>query len=322
MDNGATLVGTVTQRPRDLGDGLTLRAATSELASFPTLDTLRVRPATESDAAFLASIDAEASLRYAVWAPRDAAQWRYELTGHREGSAVRSVISVIEDTAGRAVGMVAHAAQLWGTDTVGVHALEVARGISWRPAVVAAFHYLRATGEALAARKGRPFGGVSLWLQRPDHPLYEVLRLRYSAADSWYALYTRVADVAAFLRAVVPALERRVAGSPLTGHSGELRVSFYRDGVRVALEGGRVTTVERWQPSHTLVGQEMGIGTTDHRRPSALFPELTFLQLLFGLRSADDLVAWYPDCVIRTAETRALLNALFPRQPSFVWPVL
>ena len=81
-------------------------------------------------------------------------------------------------------------------------------------------------------------------------------------------------------------------------------------------------TVERWQPSRTLVGQEMGLGTTDPGRAHALFPDLTFLQLLFGLRSAEDLTAWYPDCLIRNAETRALLNALFPRRPSFVWPVL
>jgi hypothetical protein len=163
---------------------------------------------------------------------------------------------------------------------------------------------------------------VSFWLLRRDHPLYAVLRVRYDEAETWYALYTRVADVATFLRAVGPALERRLAQSPLAGHSAELRLSFYRDGVRLVIEDGRLKTVERWQPSLALVGQEMGMGTTDPGRPHALFPDLTFLQLLSGLRSADDLVAWYPDCVVRTAETRALLNALFPRQPSFVWPVV
>jgi hypothetical protein len=101
-----------------------------------------------------------------------------------------------------------------------------------------------------------------------------------------------------------------------------VRLSFYRDGVRLVLDDGRVKTAERWRPPLTLLGQEMGLTTTDVRRPHALFPDLTFLQLLFGMRSVDDLVAWYPDCVVRTAETRALLDALFPRQPSSVWPVL
>ncbi len=120
----------------------------------------------------------------------------------------------------------------------------------------------------------------------------------------------------------MPALERRIAQSPLAGHSSELRLSFYRDGVRLILDGGRVKTVERWRPPLTLVGQEMGLGTLDPGRPHALFPDLTFLQLLFGLRSLEELVAWYPDCLVRTAEARGLLNALFPRQPSVVWPVL
>ena len=29
-----------------------------------------------------------------------------------------------------------------------------------------------------------------------------------------------------------------------------------------------------------------------------------------------------PDCIVRGGESRALLNALFPRQPSIVWPIL
>jgi hypothetical protein len=294
----------------------------SELAASPAMEAFRVRPATERDADFLAALDAEASTRYAVWAPRDAAQWCYEIAGRRDGSAVRHVICIIEDAASRPVGLLAHASHLWGAGTIGVQALEVARGVSWRPTVVAALHHLRAAGEALAARSGRPFGGVSLWLLRPDHPAYAVLRLRYREDDTWYALYTRVADAAAFLRAVAPALERRLADSPLAGHSGELRLSFYRDGVRLVLEKGRLKTVERWRSPLTLLGQENGLGTTDPGRAHALFPDLTFLQLLFGLRSADDLVGWYPDCIVRTAETRALLNALFPPQPSFVWPIV
>lgn len=293
----------------------------TELAAFPVVDTLRVRPATEADAAFLARLDTEASERHAMWVPRDAGQWRYEISGHRPGSAVRMVIGIIEDLAARAIGMVVHAASLWGHG-IGVHAIEVVRGVSWRPAVLAAFTYLRTAGEALAAEAGQPFDGASLWLLRRDHPVYTVLRVRDDAAETWYAIYTRVPDVAAFLRAVVPALERRLAHSSLAGHSGELRLSFYRDGVKLVLEDGRVKAVERWQPSVTLLGQEMGMVTKDPGRPHALFPDLTFLQLLFGMRSVHDLETWYPDCVVRTSETRAVLGALFPPQPSVVWPVL
>ena len=298
------------------------RLTRSDLAALPAVDTLRVRRATETDAPFVATLDAEASTRHAVWAPRDAGDWRYEIAGHREGSAARFVVCVIEEVGGRAVGMLAHTPRLWSADTLGVQAIEVTHGASWQPAVVAALHHLRGAGEAIAAEQGRPFAGVSLWLLRRDHPLYELVKVRYDAADDWYALYTRVADVAAFLRAVTPALERRLAASRLTGHSAELRLSFYRDGVRLVVERGRIKTVERWRPPLTLTGQEMNMVTGDPGRAHALFPDLTFLQLLFGMRSIDDLGAWYPDCFVRTPEGRALLDALFPRQSSFVWPVL
>jgi hypothetical protein len=69
------------------------------------------------------------------------------------------------------------------------------------------------------------------------------------------------------------------------------------------------------------LNRKNGVSTTAPRRPDAQYSELTVLQLLFGLRSIDDRVAWYPDHVIRTSPARAL-NALFQRQPSFVWPVL
>ena len=298
------------------------RLFASELAALPVTEAVRVRAATPHDAPFLAALDAHASLRRAVWTPRDAAQWRYEIGGHREGSAARAVICVIEETGGRAIGLLAHATHLWGANTLGVQALEVEEGVSWRPAVIAALHHCREAGEAIAAASGRPFGGASLWLLRRDHPVYAVLNVRYDESDTWYAVYTRVADVTAFLRAVTPALERRLSNSPLAGHSAELRLSFYRDGVRLVIAGGRVKSVDAWRTPWTLVGQEMNLGTRDPGRAHAQFPDLTFLQLLFGLRSADDLTAWYPDCLVRTAETRALLNALFPRQPSVIWPVL
>jgi hypothetical protein len=293
-----------------------------ELDGRAAADGFRVRAARDEDTPFLAALDAHAAVRHAVHVPRDAAQWRYELAGHREGSAVRPVVCVIEDATGRPAGMLAHGTQLWSAGTLGITMLEAAPGTSWRAVAAAAIHHVRLAGDVLAAREGRRFGGVSFWFLGCEHPVYEVVRVRYDDAESWYAVYTRVADVAAFLRAVAPALERRLASSPVAGHSGELRLSFYRNGVKLALEGGRVKSVEPWQPSLTVAGQENGVRTSDPGRGDAMFPDLTFLQLLFGLRSIAELIAWYPDCVIRTSETRALLNALFPRRPSFVWPVL
>ena len=50
---------------------------------------------------------------------------------------------------------------------------------------------------------------------------------------------------------------------------------------------------------------------------AAAFPDLTFLQLLFGYRSFEELQYAFADC----DEAQALLTALFPKQASGVWPV-
>ena len=277
-----------------------------------------VRAAVTQDAAFLADTGTAAAARALVTVPRDAALWGYELAGKHQDSAARRVIRILERD-GRPVGYVVHAIALWG-NSLAVMAFEVAAGVSWREAWITALHDLIAAGEELgAATPGGRFITLSFWFLGHDHPLYRVFR--FPQGDEGYAWYARVPDVAGFLRAVAPALERRLAASPCAGHSGTLTLSFYRDGVRLGFERGRLA-VEAWRPDFTVQGLEFGRPSSDPRRPLAMFPGLTFLQLLFGFRSLEALEAAFPDCVVRTHEARALLNALFSRTPSDVWPVV
>jgi hypothetical protein len=198
---------------------------------------------------------------------------------------------------------------------------EVIEGVSWREAWLASLHDLKQSGEAMAAASpGARFSAISFWFLAYDHPLYRVYR--FKERDDGYAWYARVPDVPGFLRTVTPVLERRLAASPCAGHSGALTLGFYRDGVRLTFERGAVKTVEAWEPTITVQGLEFGRASSDPRRPLAMFPDLTFLQLLFGFRSLEALEAAFPDCVVRTQEARALLEALFPRSPSDVWPVI
>ena len=89
---------------------------------------------------------------------------------------------------------------------------------------------------------------------------------------------------------------------------GELTISFYRSGLRLSLEGGQLARVEPWQPTPELRG-------------SARFPDLTFLQLLLGYRSLEELKHAFADCATANDEARALLEILFPKRSSDVWPV-
>jgi hypothetical protein len=116
-----------------------------------------------------------------------------------------------------------------------------------------------------------------------------------------------VPDVVAFLSHVAPALEARLLGSSVEGHTGDLTLSFYRSGAKLVFDKGRIAAVEEWR--NTMV--EDG---------NASFPELSFLQLLFGRMSLEELEVAFVDCITRTDEARAILNALFPKYVSNVWP--
>ena len=91
-------------------------------------------------------------------------------------------------------------------------------------------------------------------------------------------------------------------------HSGELRLNFYRGGVRLPSADGRLSAVEGWPEA-------------DHFEAGASFPPLTFLHLLFGHRSLAELEHLFADCRANTEEAQVLLDALFPPQLSLVRPV-
>ena len=114
-----------------------------------------------------------------------------------------------------------------------------------------------------------------------DHPFCRITPTRLPEVRRSYAWYLRVPDLPGFLRHIAPALERRLAQSLAAGHTGELKLNFYREGLRLAFEGGRLAAIEPWSPEHADDG-------------SAGFPGQTFLQILFGYRSLDALRGAFP----------------------------
>jgi hypothetical protein len=139
-----------------------------------------------------------------------------------------------------------------------------------------------------------------------DHPVYDAMPRVLGQTSKQYAVYIRVADMPAFLQRIAPVLERRLAASVAHGYSGELPINLYRQGMKLTFERGRLSSIDLERMEYTV---------------AASFPDVAFLQLVFGYRSLDELDAWFPDCRIRTNEARVLLDVLFPRHPSFLWPV-
>jgi hypothetical protein len=267
-------------------------------------DGYRVRPAVEADAPFIADTDAYGRQRYLVSAVRDAAMWRYEIAGRTDRAWE---VGMIESTAGAPGGFVAHGWRLEGP-SLAVRACELAPGVSWLAVKGSLLRYLRAAGERYEQRHGPQRFAQVFFLMEHDHPLYQAMPNTLTGSRRSYGWYLRVPDVPAFLQRIAPVLERRLAGSVAAGYSGEVRLNFYREGVRLSFESGRMERVEPWR-------------RPDRVQASASFPDLTFLQALFGHRSFEELAAIYPDCSARDEDGRVLVNALFPKRPSLVWGI-
>jgi GNAT superfamily N-acetyltransferase len=268
----------------------------------------KFRPAKKKDAPLITRLYKQGAKRSLISSVRDENIWEFELTGRSENSMTLIVLRIIETPKGKPIGFLAHNKQLLGT-AMRLFGYEVAEGISWLDVTPSVLRYLQTTGEAYAQEK-KDKELQSFYLNfGADHPSYEVIPNRLPRVNKPYAWYIRVADIPDFLDHISPVLEERIARSNIVGHSGELRLSFYTKGVEMVFEQGKVKTVELWEKPET------------EAKAMAVFPDLTFLQLLLGYRSFDELKNHYADCydLRNHPEAAVVLKVLFPKKPSDVW---
>jgi len=262
----------------------------------------RLRPATVSDAPFLSDLDLRSVRRYLLASPREAAIWRYEIAGRDPESDEYLQVKILERPAGEAVGYVCHARDL-SAGTLPVHAYELADGVSWLEANPFVLNALaQAAGErpdslTFSLGQSHPFYDAF-----PDPPLYDLDR------DDHYSFYVRIPNLPSFILKVAPVLEERLSNSVAAGHTASLEISFYSSGLRLEILHGRLNSAELWNP-------------TPENSGDASFPDLTFLQLLFGHHSLQELSLAFPDCSPGSGDTQAILKALFPQRPSNLEPV-
>jgi len=293
----------------------------------------RVRAAVADDAPFVAGLDGQGRARSLVACVRDAAMWRYEIDGRGDLDGAEPYVSAIEDGAGARVGYLLHNGRLRdGTLSVMAYELAVANpatggsaagdsatgdsapggsaaGASWRAVTPSILRHVARLGEAYERdQKGARFDAIGLRLGdgHPALPWAVGARDALGAGDE-YAWYIRVVDLPAFLRRIAPVLERRLADGGAGDLTGEVLLNFYRSGLRLAFQSGRLSAVEPWAPERALA--------------DAAFPDPTFLKILFGYRSLAELRQAFPDCHGRDGRSAALLGTLFPKRQSVVWPI-
>ena len=265
-----------------------------------------IRPATEADIPFLMEVYAHGCQRQLVTCVRDESIWRYSLTGQDEQNVDRLEFRILERAGTKEpVGYFTHPWYNWDSGLV-ANSYELKPGVSWLEATPSVARYLWQTGESYSKRDGKPAvrSAYGFWFGS-EHPLYDIFRERLPRLRDPYAWYVRVPDLPKFIRHIAPALERHITESAIVGYSGEVKISFYRSGLRLTLNKGKLITIEPWIPQHEDQG-------------NAKFPDLTFLQLVFGYRDYEEIEQSFADCGYRDDEVRVLLNTLFPKKASSV----
>ncbi len=130
-----------------------------------------------------------------------------------------------------------------------------------------------------------------------DNPLSRWVAAIEPGRRPSYGNYVRIVDPPLAFRQLGPEFERRLAESNLAGLSREVELGFYRFGVGLTFEDGKLLKVEA-KPAN----QDPRIGI-----PPDLLPKI-----LMGFRSVEELARLYPDFEVPKDEDWELLQVLFP----------
>ena len=306
----------------ELGGGRTIPVAAIPVKKGDEPELCHLRPALESDVHEIKTLYDHQAVGSLVWTVMTEERWRYYITvwdipavqqqSPWEYGPERRLFMIL-DSADRVCGMAGLATTRRG-GTAYIGGLMMAPNGNWQAAMPSLLRaFAQATADIPDANTANPVGSTP----EPVRELAFNLGRSHPANDIWgdklasshqppYAWYVRVADVPRFLHHIAPVLERRLADSVVAGYTGELKLDFYRGGLRLQFEQGKLIEAAPWRvPPY---GNEEQGGC----------PPLVFLQLLFGHRSLAELRDSYPD-VWMTPEGTLLINTLFPKQPSSVW---
>ncbi|MFN8466927.1 MAG: GNAT family N-acetyltransferase [Caldilineaceae bacterium] len=285
-----------------------------------TTDRYRLRPAGVEDVPHLKALYDQNRSASLAWAEVSEAEWSYYITAWEDPllrslepgapGLARRLYMVVDgsDTDSDRVFGFACVASRRRDQKLDVHFLQLYPFVNWRAAMPSLLRSLHTAAEETPAAKGdtAPVRALKLALGRA-HPAYEVVSEKLAPVyEDPYAWYIRVTNAADFVRHIRPLLERRLASSILTGHSGELIVDFYRGGLRLEFDSGHLAAAKPWRPPDYGYHAHAGC------------PADVLQQLMFGYRSLAELRAIYPD-VWAGEEAALLIDILFPKQPSTVW---
>jgi GNAT superfamily N-acetyltransferase len=229
---------------------------------------------------------------------------RYNLSGYSLGSDMADWTFAVADSDDQFAGYYSTWGDPWGAFTI--KELAVVENESLRQVLPSVLRFIQSQRITYAAEFGEKSPTRITFELGPDHPAYELLDTKLGPLQTRTDWYIRAPDIPQFLRHITPTLEKRLANSVMHDFTGELKVTFFQGGLRMILSGGKLSEIADWQATED--------SETFHITG---FPPLVFLKLLFGYRSLEELRYDFPDCWASEQNT-LLLNALFPKQPSWL----
>ena len=289
----------------DLDGGRMAYASTLPKAKTDQPPAYRIRPAVEADIPFIAACYEQNCRRDLVACVWSEDLWRHELLEKSPQNSDRHDLRIIETLAGELTGFLALVPYLQGS-AIDCHNFSLKAGASWWEVTPLVLRYLWETGQSMANIEGKTCDTIGMKVHE-NHPVFQAAGRRLWLRHEAYAWYLRLPDLRGFMRLIAPVLEKRLSESVCPGFSGELKLDFYRDGLQMVFDKGRLIKVDGWQ-------------STPEIPDTAGFPGLSFLQLVFGRRDLDELKHAFPDCWFNE-DYAPVLQALFPRQNSDVLPI-
>ena len=265
-----------------------------------------LRPLVDDDHVFIRELYAYASRRQPFTVLRSETEWNYEFNGRSENDFAHRKWLIIETAARERLGYVQY--YPWIEDNaLYIVQIELKSGVGYLNLMPSVLHGLWKLAQAVPTygnHKNQELKTIMFELGRA-HPAYPTLLGKKIHLHEPYGLYIRVPDLVAFLQHVQPALEKNLVGTVAEGYNGELKMNYYRSGVQLKFNSGKITDISNWSPDSVEFGD-------------ARFPDLTFLQLLCGRCRFNELKTNFVDCD-GNDEAGVLLDCLFPPFTGNVW---
>jgi hypothetical protein len=281
------------------GGRATARTALSGvLAKKDSTPPLTARNASREDVTFIAETELISRRRLFVTAARDSKIFESELFGRRDASMVFYRTRILEQN-GVPVGYYEYGTTT-KRDKIDVNALEINAAVNWLDATSSMLVDLKSLADAIETADGGKCEKIEFGFGS-EHPAFKLFDSQFGSEKKPYAWFVRVPDIAALVSHISSVIEARLAASDLHGWSGDLKISFYRSGLEMNFDAGKLTAVKN-------------TGPIERDEAQAHYPDLTFTKALFGQYSFTQLRDMLNDCFTHKPAHQALQDILWGGQ--------